>query len=49
MPIEHANGDALFRALIATAVDGIIVIDANGRVQVYIKRARICSVTPPVK
>jgi two-component system sensor kinase FixL len=35
MPIEHANGDALFRALIATAVDGIIVIDAMGQVQVY--------------
>jgi two-component system sensor kinase FixL len=27
--------DALFRALIATAVDGIIVIDSHGRVQVY--------------
>src|ERR1043165_8136110 len=37
MPLEHANSDALFRALIATAVDGIVVIDANGRVQVFNK------------
>jgi two-component system sensor kinase FixL len=29
------TNDALFRALIATAVDGIIVIDAKGAVQVY--------------
>jgi two-component system sensor kinase FixL len=27
--------DALFRALIATAVDGIIVIDVKGTIQVY--------------
>src|SRR5437868_6604583 len=30
-----SGNDALFRALIATAVDGIIVIDAHGLVQVY--------------
>jgi two-component system, LuxR family, sensor kinase FixL len=32
---ETPEGDTLFRALIATAVDGIIVIDAKGLVQVY--------------
>lgn len=35
MPTEHAKSDALFRALITTAVDGIMVIDANGKVRVY--------------
>ena len=34
MPINAAS-DALFSALIATAVDGIVVIDARGTVQVY--------------
>jgi two-component system sensor kinase FixL len=29
------SSDALFKALIATAVDGIIVIDSDGRIQVY--------------
>ncbi len=33
--IADLNNDALFRVLIATAVDGIIVIDARGLVQVY--------------
>ena len=35
MPGQHAKTDALFRALISTAVDGIIVIDANAIVRVY--------------
>lgn len=41
MADEHADavafqsGDALFRALIATAVDGIVIIDSNGTVQVF--------------
>ena len=35
MRTDHAKDDALFRALIATAVDGIMVIDAQGKVQVY--------------
>jgi two-component system, LuxR family, sensor kinase FixL len=34
MPIDAAS-DALFSALIATAVDGIVVIDARGVVQIY--------------
>jgi two-component system sensor kinase FixL len=34
MPIDAAS-DALFSALIATAVDGIVVIDASGAVQIY--------------
>jgi two-component system sensor kinase FixL len=29
------NGDSLFRALIATAVDGIVIVDSSGIVQVY--------------
>lgn len=32
---SNLNNDALFRLLIATAVDGIIATDAHGRVQVY--------------
>src|SRR5437763_752964 len=35
MPKEHQETDALFRTLIATAVDGIIVIDAKGVVESY--------------
>ena len=35
MPIVSAQSDALFRTLIQTAVDGIIVIDSNGIVQIY--------------
>jgi two-component system sensor kinase FixL len=35
MPLSTPNGDALFRTLIATAVDGIIVIDATGKVGIY--------------
>jgi two-component system sensor kinase FixL len=35
MAKEHQRSDALFRALIATAVDGIIVIDENGMVEIY--------------
>ena len=29
------NGDTLFKALIATAVDGIVIVDSAGTVQVY--------------
>jgi two-component system sensor kinase FixL len=35
MPIASAQSDALFRTLIQTAVDGIIVIDGNAIVQIY--------------
>src|SRR5262245_14888034 len=35
MTTAQAPTDALFRTLIATAVDGIIVIDVNGSIQVY--------------
>jgi len=34
MPIDVAS-DTLFSALIATAVDGIVVIDARGKVQIF--------------
>ena len=33
--LKHAKEDALFQTLIATAVDGIIVIDELGTVQIY--------------
>lgn len=35
MPFKDAENAALFRMLIATAVDGIIVIDAAGNVRLY--------------
>src|SRR5882672_719794 len=35
MPLSAPHGDALFRTLIATAVDGIIVIDARGTIAIY--------------
>jgi two-component system sensor kinase FixL len=35
MPAEAQKQDVLFRTLIATAVDGIMVIDADGIVQIY--------------
>src|SRR5258706_10477445 len=35
MPLSPPHGDALFRTLIATAVDGIIVIDAKGTIAIY--------------
>jgi UDP-2-acetamido-3-amino-2,3-dideoxy-glucuronate N-acetyltransferase len=35
MPAEAQKQDALFTTLIATAVDGIIVIDGNAIVQIY--------------
>src|SRR5215831_15393933 len=35
MPKEHQKSDALFRTLIATAVDGIMVIDEHGIVEIY--------------
>src|SRR6185295_19242156 len=35
MPSQAQEADALFRALIATVVDGIIVIDAKGAIRIY--------------
>ena len=35
MPIASAETDTLFRTLIETAVDGIIVIDGNASIQIY--------------
>jgi len=35
MPENAAQRDALFRTLISTAVDGIIVIDATGRIRIF--------------
>jgi len=35
MPIASAKTDTLFRALIETAVDGIIVIDGKANIQIY--------------
>lgn len=35
MPLSTLQGDALFRTLIVTAVDGIIVTDANGTIAIY--------------
>src|SRR6266550_8613481 len=35
MPLSTFQSDALFRTLIATAVDGIIVIDARGTIAIY--------------
>jgi two-component system sensor kinase FixL len=35
MSLSSPHGDALFRTLIATAVDGIIVIDARGAIAIY--------------
>jgi two-component system sensor kinase FixL len=35
MPIVSAKTDTLFRTLIETAVDGIIVIDGKGSIQIY--------------
>ena len=35
MPITSAETDALFRTLIETAVDGIIVIDVKANIQIY--------------
>jgi two-component system sensor kinase FixL len=35
MPVASANADTLFRTLIETAVDGIIVIDGKGNIQIY--------------
>lgn len=35
MPVASAQSDALFRTLIQTAVDGIIVIDSDGIIHIY--------------
>src|ERR1700744_2610108 len=41
------NGDSLFKALIATAVDGIVIVDSSGIVQVYNDACELLFGYPP--